>query len=145
MGSNMTEQQSAHSTEYRDEYTNLAQGLARLGLSEEGIAQFFKVPVYTLYEWMETKPEFAAAIERGWDQRAMQPPRPPSRYKYPAYTYALQLAARIKDTELAGALRAKMAEMKAIGPHAMAAFNDALWEDAMAIQPGRRIPKRVGA
>jgi hypothetical protein len=26
----------------------------------------------------------------------------------------------------------------------MAAFNDALWEDAMAIQPLRRIPKRVG-
>jgi hypothetical protein len=69
----------------------------------------------------------------------------PAATSTPAYTYALRLAARLKDAELAKVLRAKMAEMKAIGPHAMAAFNDALWEEAMAIQPGRRIPKRVGA
>jgi hypothetical protein len=81
----------------------------------------------------------------GGVQFRLRPPRSPSRYKFPAYTYALQLAARIKDPELARVLRAKMAEMKAIGPHAMAAFNDALREDAMAIQPLRRIPRRAGA
>jgi hypothetical protein len=36
-----------------------------------------------------------------------------------------------------------MAEMKALGPDAMAAFNDALWTDVMALQPGRRIPERL--
>ncbi|WP_262269761.1 hypothetical protein [Microvirga yunnanensis] len=137
----MTERPSQQN-QYRDSYADQAQRLARLGLSEDGIAQFFEIPAYTLYEWIGTKPGFAAAPEQGWVEFRLQPPRPPSRYKYPAYTYALQLAARIKNLEQV--LRAKMAEMKAIGPQAMAAFNDALWEDAIAIQPLRRIPKRVG-
>lgn len=140
----MTEQPS-RPTECRDEFTDPAYYLARLGMSEEGIAQYLKVPVYALYDWVETKPEFATAVERGWVEFKLKPPHPPSRYKYPAYTYALRLAARIKDPELARVLKAKMAEMKAIGPHAMAAFNDALWADAMAIQPLRRIPRSAGA
>jgi hypothetical protein len=36
-----------------------------------------------------------------------------------------------------------MNEMKAIGPEAMAGFNDALWEGAMSIQPLRYIPERT--
>jgi hypothetical protein len=111
----MTEQPS-YPTEYRAVFTDLAQGLASLGLSEEGIARAFGVSVYAVYDWIETKPEFAAAVEQGWVEFRLRPPRPPSRLKYPAFTYALQLAARIKDPELARALKAKMAEMKAIGP-----------------------------
>jgi hypothetical protein len=109
----MTEQPS-QSTQYRDDYADLAHYVVRLGPSEEGIAQVLAVPVYAIYAWVETKPEFAAALERGWVEFRLRPPHPPSRYKYPAYTYALQLAARIKDAERV--LRAKMAEMKAIGP-----------------------------
>jgi hypothetical protein len=139
----MTELKTAHPTEYRDAYADPAQRLARLGLSEEGIAKMLAVPVYAVYEWMETKLEFAAAVEQGWSEFRLRPPRSPSRYKYPAYTYALRLAARVKDAELARVLRAKMAEMKAIGPHAMAAFNDVLRDDAMSIQPLRYIPERM--
>ena len=76
-------------------------------------------------------------------RRNRSPPRRPSHYGYPAYTWALQFAARKKLPELAAALRAKMAEMKAIGPVAMAAFNDALWNDIKAMQPLRNIPQRV--
>jgi hypothetical protein len=136
-------EQPSQPTEYRDEFANLAQGLARLGLSEEGLARALGVPVYALYEWMETKPEFAAAVERGWVEFRLRPPRPPSRYKYPAYTWALQFAARRKQPHLAAALRAKMAEMRVIDPEAMAGFNDALREGAMSIQPLRYIPERT--
>jgi hypothetical protein len=135
--------QPSHPTEYRAVFTDLAQGLASLGLSEEGIARAFGVSVYAVYDWIETKPEFAAAIEQGWVEFRLRPPRPPSRYKYPAYTWALQFAARRKQSQLATALRAKMAEMKAIGPEAMAGFNDALWEGALSIQPLRYIPERT--
>jgi hypothetical protein len=129
--------------QYRDDYADQAQRMARVGLSEEGIARVLGVPVYAIYEWIETKPEFAAAIEQGWVEFRLRPPRPPSRYKYPAYTWALQFAARRKHPQLATALRVKMAEMKAIGPEAMAGFNDALWEGAMSIQPLRYIPERT--
>lgn len=129
--------------QYRDDHTDQAQRLARVGLSEEGIARAMDVPVYAIYEWIETKPEFAAAIEQGWVEFRLRPPRPPSRYKYPAYTWALQFAARRKHPQLATALRAKMAEMKTIGPEAMAGFNDALWDGAMSIQPLRYIPERT--
>lgn len=138
----MTEQPS-QPIEYRSTYADQAQRLARVGLSEEGIAQALAVPVYALYEWMETKPEFAAAAERGWVEFRLRAPRPPNHYKYPAYTWALQFAARRKQPQLAAALRAKMAEMKAIGPDAMAGFNDALREGAMSIQPLRHIPERT--
>jgi hypothetical protein len=130
-------------TGYKPEHTDLAFRLARLGATEELMARFFKVPVYAIYEWIETIPKFAAAIEQCWVQATMQPPQRPSRYKYPAYTWALQFAARKKLLELAAALRAKMAEMKALGPEAMAKFNDDLWVDAMSIQPGHKIPRRV--
>ncbi|MBQ0819268.1 hypothetical protein KBI52_03345 [Microvirga sp. HBU67558] len=138
----MTEQ-SSQLVQYRSAYTDLAQRLARAGLSEEGIAQALGVPVYALYEWIETKPEFAAAVEQGWVEFRLRPPRSPSRYKYPAYTWALQFAARNKRPHMAAALRAKMAEMKAIGPEAMARFNDELRARALKIQPLRYIPERV--
>ncbi|WP_201838840.1 hypothetical protein [Microvirga zambiensis] len=138
----MTEPQS-QPIEYRDNHARLVRGLARVGLSEEGMAQALGVPVYTIYEWIETRPEFAAAMEQGWVEFRLSSPRPPSRYKYPAYTWALQYAARMKAPRLAAVLRAKMAEMKAIGPHAMAAFNDDIREGIMKIQPLRYIPERT--
>jgi hypothetical protein len=60
----MSEWHSQHTHQYRDDYADLSQGLARLGLSEEGIARALSVPVYAVYEWMEAKPEFAAAVEQ---------------------------------------------------------------------------------
>lgn len=138
----MTEQPT-QSTEYLSTYADQAQRLARVGLSEEGIAQALAVSVYAFYEWIETRPKFAAAVERGWVEFRLRPPRPPSRYKYPAYAWALQFAARRKHPQLAAALRAKMAEMKAIGPEGMAGFNDALRDGAMSIQPLRYIAERM--
>jgi hypothetical protein len=126
--------------QYRDDYADQAQRLARLGLSEEGIARVLAVPVYAVYEWVETRPEFAAAVEQGWAQWALQPPRPSSRYKYPAYTYLLRFAARVKDLELAGMLKDEMAAAKATG--GPAALDEALRTEVLAIQPLRNIPVR---
>jgi len=36
----------------------------------------------------------------------------------------------------------RKAKAKAIGPHAAAAFTDAIWNDVMFTQPGRTIPMR---
>lgn len=131
-----------YQSKYKPSYADTGFALARLGATEELMARFFEVPVYTIYAWMETIPAFAAAVERGWAVAATQPPKRPGRYKYPAYTWALQFAARKKLPGLAAALRAKMNQMRSIGPVAMVAFNDTLWTDMMAMQPGRRIPRR---
>ena len=65
------------------------------------------------------------------------------RAKYPAYTYLLRFAARIKDLELAEMLKDEMAATKAIGgPEAAAAFDEALRTEVLAIQPLRNIPVR---
>ncbi|WP_404289347.1 hypothetical protein ACD578_24620 [Microvirga sp. RSM25] len=68
----MTEQ-PVPTIQYRDDYADQAQRLARVGLSEEGLARVLGVPVYAIYEWIETKPEFAAAIEQGWVEFRLRP------------------------------------------------------------------------
>ncbi len=128
---------------YDPGFADQALRLAQLGATEETLARFFEVPVYTIYEWTGTIPAFAAALDQGWAVAGSQPPRARNRSRYPAYTFALRFAARTKRPDLAAALRTRMAEMKALGPDAMAAFNDALWTDVMALQPGRRIPERL--
>jgi hypothetical protein len=139
----MTDQRSTRrATTYKPEHTELAFRLATLDASEEMMARFLEVPVYAIYVWVETVPEFAAAVEQGRTTAALTPQRP-SRNRYPAYTWGLQFCARTKQPELAAALRAKMQQMKAIGPEAMAGFNDVLWADVMEMQPGRKIPRRV--
>lgn len=128
---------------YNPEYAGCAFRLARLGLTEEAIAHCLDVPVYTLILWQGAVPELARALEQGWAFAASRPSPPPSRSKYPAYTYALRFAARTKRPELAAALRARMSQMRAAGPAAMSAFNDAIWIDLMLVQPGCRIPRRA--
>jgi hypothetical protein len=140
MGQHRTSQPAV----YHPGYTDIAHRLARLGATEEAIAHLLEVPVYTVNEWAETIPEFAEAVEQGWVIPASQTLRSPSRNRFPAYTFALRFAARTVRPDLAAVLRASMAEMKALGPNAMAAFNDALEADVTALQPGRRIPRRAG-
>ena len=65
------------------------------------------------------------------------------RAKYPAYSYLLRFAARVKDLELAEMLKDEMAATKATGgPEAAAAFDEALRTEVLAIQPLRNIPVR---
>ena len=63
--------------------------------------------------------------------------------KYPAYSYLLRFAARVKDLRLAEMLKDEMAAAKATGdPDAAAALDEALRVEVLAIQPLRNIPVR---
>jgi hypothetical protein len=65
------------------------------------------------------------------------------RAKYPAYSYLLRFAARVKDLRLAEMLKDEMAAAKATGgPEAAAALDEALQTEVLAIQPLRNIPVR---
>ena len=126
--------------------------LARLSVTDEGLARFLDVPVYTIYEWEGQFPDFAEALMHGRAiaeaEAAMARLRMKwigvqERDRYPAFHWALRYCRRTKQPELATLLKAKMKQMKAIGPEAAGAFDDAIRSDIADVLPLRRIPERV--
>lgn len=50
---------------WKDEYTRIAEGAAKLGATEREIAEMFGVSEVTLNAWKRDKPEFLAALKLG--------------------------------------------------------------------------------
>jgi len=139
----MTGYASGQPPEYRKHYAERVLGLTDLGAGEETVARFLGVPVYTIYEWEGAHPELAEAVALArLTAKAKAASLSAIGDPYPAYTWALRFCRETGRTGLADMLEVKMAAMQAIGPHAAAALNNALWIDVMLTQPGRNIPMR---
>lgn len=55
-------------TEYREAYAEGARKLARLGATDEEIADFYEVDVRTIYRWKNAHADFCQALKAGKDQ-----------------------------------------------------------------------------
>jgi hypothetical protein len=58
----------ARPSDYREAYVEGARKLARLGATDEEIADFFKISTRTLYRWKITHEEFCQALKAGKDE-----------------------------------------------------------------------------
>ena len=52
-------------TDYRDDYAEKAQKLAKLGATDAEVADFFGVNVSTIHRWKHAHPEFCNALKAG--------------------------------------------------------------------------------
>lgn len=57
----------ARPTKFRDEYTEQAEKLCKLGATDMEVADFFGVDVRTLYRWKADSEEFCQALKAGKD------------------------------------------------------------------------------
>lgn len=55
-------------SDYKEAYVNGARMLARLGATDEEIAEFFGVTVRTIYRWKNTHEAFCQALKAGKDE-----------------------------------------------------------------------------
>lgn len=55
-------------TDYKDAYAGGARKLARLGATDQEIADFYEVDVRTIYRWKNTHEEFCQSLKVGKDE-----------------------------------------------------------------------------
>lgn len=55
----------ARPEKWKDEFVHLAECACRLGATDLDVAEMLKISPRTLYNWRNTKPEFAAALVTG--------------------------------------------------------------------------------
>lgn len=55
-------------SDYREAYSEGAKKLARLGATDQEIADFYEVDVRTIYRWKNAHPEFCQALKVGKDE-----------------------------------------------------------------------------
>lgn len=55
-------------SDYKPEFVNEAQKLAKLGATDIEVADFFEVDVRTIYRWKNTQPEFCQALKAGKEE-----------------------------------------------------------------------------
>jgi len=58
----------ARPTDYRESYVDGAKKLAKLGATDEEIADFFNISTRTLYRWKNTHEEFCQALKAGKEE-----------------------------------------------------------------------------
>jgi hypothetical protein len=54
-----------HPTDFRQEFVKQAEGLCKLGATDQELADFFEVDVRTIYRWKATHDNFCQAIKAG--------------------------------------------------------------------------------
>jgi hypothetical protein len=52
-------------TSYKEEYSNQAEKLCKLGATDKELAEFFDVCEDTIHEWKKVHPEFSESIKKG--------------------------------------------------------------------------------
>jgi len=117
-------------SKYSTKMNKQAESLARLGLTDKEIAEFFDIAESTFYEWKEVYPKFAEAIKKGKlpaDAKVVDSLfKRATGYKYKEVTYEKIDSKEVLDAESDSAITKdtyrKRIVTKEVAPDTMAAI-----------------------